>query len=92
MKHNTNIKGKEYHESVYERLNDAINANTDTFYIVEEIMSEFRMIDIERVLSALIEDRKRLVHYVDTTVDLYATDRPDLINDDKNLLFKLRYK
>ena len=92
MKYHTNIKGKEYHESVYERLNDAINTNGSTVYIVDEIMSEFRISDIEKVLSVLIEDRKRLVHYVDTTVDLYATDRPDLINDDKNLLFKLSYK
>jgi len=92
MKHNTNIEGVDYHESIYERLNDAINTNSSTVYIVDEIMREFKMSDIEKVLSVLIDDRKRLVHYVDTTVDMYATDRPDLIDVENDLFCKLIYK
>ena len=32
---------------------------------------------------------KKLEHYRDTTVGLYATDRPDLVKDEKGLLFEL---
>ena len=31
----------------------------------------------------------KLEHFKDTTIGLYATDRPDLINDSKNLLFEI---
>lgn len=33
---------------------------------------------------------KELQHYKDTTIGLYATDRPDLIKDEKGLLFQLK--
>lgn len=33
---------------------------------------------------------KELEHHRDTTVGLWATDRPDLIKDDKNLLFEIK--
>jgi len=33
---------------------------------------------------------KELEHYRDTTIGLYATDRPDLIKDEKNVMFKLK--
>ena len=32
---------------------------------------------------------KELEHYRDTTLGLYATDRPDLIKDEQNLMFEL---
>jgi hypothetical protein len=32
---------------------------------------------------------KELEHYRDTTLGLYATDRPDLIKDEQNLIFEL---
>jgi len=33
---------------------------------------------------------KELQHYKDTTVGLWATDRPDLIQDTKKILFQLK--
>ena len=32
---------------------------------------------------------KELEHYRDTTLGLYATDKPDLIKDEQNLMFEL---
>ena len=32
---------------------------------------------------------KELEHYRDTTLGLHATDRPDLIKDEQNLMFEL---
>ena len=32
---------------------------------------------------------KRLEHHRDTTVGLYATDRPRLVHDPKNLMFRI---
>lgn len=34
---------------------------------------------------------KELTHYRDTTVNLWATDRPDLVEDPKKILFKLEF-
>jgi len=36
------------------------------------------------------QNNKDLKHYQDTTVGLWATDRPDLIIDDKKIMFKLK--
>lgn len=33
---------------------------------------------------------KKLEHHRDTTVGLWATDRPDLITDPKNILFEIK--
>ena len=31
-----------------------------------------------------------LQHYKDTTIGMFATDRPDLVSDPKNTLFELK--
>ncbi len=36
------------------------------------------------------EQLKKLEHHHATTVGLWATDRPDLINDPENLLFEIK--
>ena len=42
--------------------------------------------------SEMKERNNRLMHHKDTTVGLYATDRPDLIPDElKSLFFQLAY-
>ena len=40
---------------------------------------------------AEINKLDELEHYKDTTVGLYATDRPDLVVDEKNVMFQLKY-
>jgi len=43
--------------------------------------------------SDLKEQNKVLLHHKDTTVGLWATDRPDLIPDNiKNLFFQIEFK
>jgi len=37
----------------------------------------------------LDEWKKDLQHHKDTTVGLWATDRPDLIIDEKKIMFKI---
>jgi len=40
----------------------------------------------------MIEDwQKSLVHHKDTTCGLWATDRPDLIKDEKNVMFQISF-
>ena len=34
---------------------------------------------------------KSLEHHKDTTVGLWATDRPDLVDDPKGILFRINY-
>ena len=36
-------------------------------------------------------DVKDLIYYKDTTVGVYATDRPDLIADDNKIMFELSF-
>lgn len=44
-----------------------------------------------RGLSLLLgEYGRELQHYKDTTVGLYATDRPDLLTDKQEILFQLK--
>lgn len=38
------------------------------------------------------EELTKLNHFKDTTIGLYATDRPDLLEDPKNILFKITYE
>jgi hypothetical protein len=39
--------------------------------------------------TSVAEAYKKLLHHYDTTVGLYATDRPDLIKDEQKVLFQL---
>jgi len=45
----------------------------------------------ESVADDIIELFKELEHYKDTTVGLWATDRPDFVYDPKNILFRLKF-
>jgi len=83
------IKGTEFNRVIYDRLNDAINGNTETYSSVDEIIREFNICDVERLLTVLIDDRKALVHQIVTVKGLWATDRPDLIKDPDNVLFEI---
>ena len=65
---------------------------------VEQFRDEYPNIGIDRAKQRDAYEKwiataekyiKKLEHYRDTTVGLYATDKPHLINDPKNLLFKI---
>lgn len=47
------------------------------------------MYDRKGLASVLIEYAKELQHHKDTTIGLWATDRPDLIEDPKNIMFQI---
>ena len=83
------IKRTEFNQAIYDRLNDAINGNTETHSSVDEIIREFNIADIERLLTVLIDDRKALVHKIDTVKGLWATDKPELIKDEHSVLFEI---
>jgi hypothetical protein len=51
---------------------------------------ETGMFDLNGLASTLQEYAKDLQHHKDTTVGLWATDRPDLIDDPKKLLFEIK--
>lgn len=40
-------------------------------------------------LDELVTELKELVHHKDTTINLWATDRPDLISDPSKVLFQI---
>ena len=42
-------------------------------------------------LKELLEEAKKLEHHKDTTVGLWATDRPDLVDDPKKIMFRIDY-
>ena len=45
---------------------------------------------INGILKKLENAYKGLQHHKDTTVGLYATDRPDLIHDPKKVMFRIK--
>ena len=44
---------------------------------------------LEKWVEEAEEHIKKLEHHRDTTIGLFATDRPDLISDPKKVLFKI---
>lgn len=83
------IEGTEFNQSLYDRLNDAIEGHENTYSVVDELIREFPIADVSRLLTALIDDRKALIHKIDTVKGLYATDRPELIKDPESVLFQI---
>lgn len=71
------IKGTEFSQVMYDRLNDAIEGYENTYNSVDELIREFTICDIERLLTMLIDDRKALIHQIDTVKGLWATDKPN---------------
>ena len=55
------ITGKKFHETFYDRLNDCVYDSNDTEYAVSYVATEFTLSEINNVLFALIEDRKKLI-------------------------------
>jgi len=60
------VQGKEFNQVIYDRLNDAIEGHENTYSSVDEIMREFPMCDIEKILTVFIDDRKRLIKELKT--------------------------
>lgn len=46
--------------------------------------------DLNGMVGVLEDYAKKLKHHYDTTVGLWATDRPDLVNDPKKMLFEIK--
>jgi len=55
---------------------------------IESLLIAFKEYTPE-LLNPVNEELKKLRHHRDTTVGLWATDRPDLVNDPKNIMFRL---
>ena len=66
-------------------MNKKIRKLMEKHNLPESIMTLYGL-EIERIT---IEYSKHLEHHKDTTVGLWATDRPELINDPKKLLFEI---
>ncbi len=84
-----------FNESIYELLDDCFKSEKQET-ILDEIIRTFRYADIEKVIEILIAERqrdsliiKKLQHDKDTTVGLWATDRPDLVIDEKKIMFQI---
>jgi hypothetical protein len=48
------------------------------------------MYDFNSLANLLTEFAKELQHHRDTTIGLWATDRPDLVSDPKAIMFQLK--
>ncbi len=48
------------------------------------------MFDFNGLAEIMDQYAKELQHHHDTTVGLWATDRPDLISDPKKLMFEIK--
>lgn len=61
----------------------------------ELLHDAFIVLSIERMtdddLLELQQEIKKLIHHKDTTIGLWATDRPDLLVDNKKVLFEIKY-
>ena len=80
-------------KAFYENINLCLREST-TEECVREIRKNIRAIDITDALEYLVqiisdngEEKKTLQHDKDSTSGLWATDRPDLINDPEGVLF-----
>ena len=89
-------KQAKFNESIYETLECAFD-NENQECIVDEILTNITYADVSKVLEILVAEKlrderikKHLKHFKDTSVGLWCTDRPDLINDKDNLLFELK--
>ena len=59
--------------------------------IVENFNSKNHLIKtLEAKNKELVEENERLTHYETTTIGLWVTDRPDLVNDPKKIMFQLK--
>lgn len=52
--------------------------------------SDKGMFDFNGLADLLTEYAKDLQHHYDTTVGLYATDRPELVEDPKGVMFQIK--
>ena len=48
------------------------------------------MYDFDSLANLLTEFAKDLKHHRNTTIGLWATDRPDLIQDPKKIMFRIK--
>jgi len=60
---------------------------TETLFDGHEEKEADEMYDLLMKLPKLIEE---LQHHKDTTLGLWATDRPDLIEDPKKIMFEIK--
>ena len=57
-------------------------------YLIDNIIAG----DSESNVVQMISDwQKPLVHYKDSTEGLWCTDKPDLVKDEKNIMFRLEF-
>ena len=65
----------------------------DYYHIPRRIVNKFNSNGYDLIskseCTSFSDYLKELEHYRDTTLGLYATDRPDLIKDEQNIMFEL---
>lgn len=68
---------------------DLVSKNDIVFAHIEDGSDED--LAVEGIMQKLSDAYKQLQHFKDTSVGLWATDRPNLIKCDKEILFELKY-
>ena len=77
-------------DHIYERLEAVLEESNKAENVVPYIFGEFKVAELEKVTQILLETIQELEHYKATTLGLYATDRPDLVEDKQNVLFEIK--
>ena len=77
-------------DHIYDRLEAVLEESNKAENVVPYIFGEFRMYELDKVTQILLETIQELEHYKATTLGLYATDRPDLVEDKQNVLFEIK--
>jgi peptidyl-tRNA hydrolase len=75
---------------IFDRLDAVLSESNKAENIVPYVFGEFKISELEKVTQILLETIQELQHYQATTKGLYATDRPDLVKDKDNVLFRIR--
>ena len=68
---------------------DLVSKNDIVFAHIEDGSEED--LAINGIIEKLPNAYKQLQYFKDTSVGLWATDRPDLIKDEKKILFELKH-
>jgi len=77
-------------DHIYDRLEAVLMESNKAENVVPYVFGEFKMYELEKVTQILLETIQELEHYKATTLGLYATDRPDLVEDKQNVLFEIK--
>jgi len=66
---------------------DPIENENQKYYIPDNVNSKEEYLQYLKDIGYI----KKLEHHKDTTVGLWATDRPDLIKDEKGIMFQISF-